>query len=460
MAGFVNFETPRTKAAVLVPIVSYRASGTTAPNGSARDGSALSSRSAEAQLDEARGLASAIDLDVIFTDVSNLNEIRPATLYGSGKVEALQKRLEENDIKLVIVDHSLTPVQQRNLERALNVKVLDRTGLILEIFGARAQTKEGRLQVDLAALRYQRGRLVRSWTHLERQRGGGGFLGGPGETQIEADRRALQTKIERLERQLEDVRRTRALHRKQRKKQDMPVVAFVGYTNAGKSTLFNRITTADVMAKDLLFATLDPTLRRIELPQGSTAIISDTVGFISNLPTDLVAAFRATLEEVTEADVIVHVRDIAHEDSEAQADDVASVLRELSIDISDAEGLSRQGRSYIELWNKIDLLPEEERDRLKTQAANVSGYEVATVSALSGEGIEQCLGLIEACLNRATEVRNVTLGADDLAHMHVYYTHGSVIDRKEDPSGSVELTVRSDRWNKIQNLIKENTLYY
>ncbi|MEM8797407.1 MAG: GTPase, partial [Pseudomonadota bacterium] len=223
-------------------------------------------------------------------------------------------------------------------------------------------------------------------------------------------------------------------------------------------TLFNRITTADVMAKDLLFATLDPTLRRIELPQGSTAIISDTVGFISNLPTDLVAAFRATLEEVTEADVIVHVRDIAHEDSEAQADDVASVLRELSIDISDAEGLSRQGRSYIELWNKIDLLPQEERDRLKTQAENVSGYEVATVSALSGEGIEHCLELIEACLNRSTEVRTVTLGADDLAHMHVYYTHGSVIDRQEDPSGSVELTVRSDRWNKIQSLIKENTV--
>ncbi|TJW34519.1 MAG: GTPase HflX, partial [Mesorhizobium sp.] len=275
------------------------------------------------------------------------NDPRPATLLGSGKVAEFAEIVKEGGAELVIVDHPLTPVQQRNLEKELNAKVLDRTGLILEIFGERARTKEGTLQVDLAHLNYQKGRLVRSWTHLERQRGGAGFLGGPGETQIESDRRALQDKIKKLKHELETVRRTRDLHRAKRKKVPFPVVAIVGYTNAGKSTLFNRLTGAGVLAEDMLFATLDPTLRRVRLPHGTPVILSDTVGFISDLPTHLIAAFRATLEEVVEADLVIHLRDISDPDTAAQAEDVERILADLGVDAGD-------GRRVIEVWNKID----------------------------------------------------------------------------------------------------------
>ncbi|MEL6751644.1 MAG: GTPase HflX, partial [Pseudomonadota bacterium] len=325
---------------VIVPVLTGRAA-------SGRAGA--TSRSEEARLEEACGLAAAIDLDVVHSACVRLSAIKPGTLLGTGKVEELKGIVAAMEAGLVIVDHPLSPVQQRNLEKEWNAKVLDRTGLILEIFGARAQTKEGRLQVELAHLNYQKGRLVRSWTHLERQRGGGGgsggFLGGPGETQIESDRRQLQERITKLERELEGVRRTRSLHRAKRQKIPHPVVALVGYTNAGKSTLFNRMTGADVMAKDMLFATLDPTLRQLFLPRGTQVILSDTVGFVSDLPTHLVAAFRATLEEVIESQLILHVRDIADPDSNAQAEDVYSILSQL--------GVAEDGRAgVVEVWNK------------------------------------------------------------------------------------------------------------
>ena len=337
-------------------------------------------RSAEARLEEAVGLAGAIDLDITHSTAVTVNEPRPATLLGSGKVEELAEIVKETDAGLIIVDHPLTPVQQRNLEKETNAKVLDRTGLILEIFGRRARTKEGTLQVDLAHLTYQKGRLVRSWTHLERQRGGSGFLGGPGETQIEADRRALQEKILRLKRELEQVRRTRDLHRAKRRKVPFPVVAIVGYTNAGKSTLFNRLTGAGVLAEDMLFATLDPTLRRLRLPHGTTVILSDTVGFISDLPTHLVAAFRATLEEVVEADLIIHLRDISDPDTAAQAEDVERILADLGVEVS-AKG------HIVEAWNKIDLLDDANRDRLLADARRDDAEPPIAVSAVTGEGI-------------------------------------------------------------------------
>src|SRR5499427_7267191 len=301
----------------------------------AAPGYSASLRSPQARLEEAVGLAAAIDLDVKASGLVPVPNPRPATLFGSGKVEELKGLVRAEEASLVIVDHPLTPVQQRNLETAWNTKVLDRTGLILEIFGQRAHTREGRLQVELAHLTYQRSRLVRSWTHLERQRGGFGFLGGPGDTQIEADRRVIEERIARIEVELDKVKRTRKLHRDSRKRAPYPIVALVGYTNAGKSTLFNRMTTASVLSADMLFATLDPTLRAVELPHGARVILSDTVGFISDLPTMLVAAFRATLEEVIEADVILHVRDVSHEDAEAQAHDVAEVLRRLDVDPND-----------------------------------------------------------------------------------------------------------------------------
>src|SRR5690606_19061357 len=297
------------------------------------------------------------DLETVHSEIVMVNDPRPATLLGSGKLEELAALVEETSAELVFVDHPLTPVQQRNLEKALDAKVLDRTGIILEIFGRRARTREGALQVELAHLNYQKGRLVRSWTHLERQRGGAGFLGGPGETQIEADRRILQDKIVKLKRELETVRRTRDLHRAKRKKVPFPVVAIVGYTNAGKSTLFNRLTGAGVLAEDMLFATLDPTLRRVRLPHGTPVILSDTVGFISDLPTHLVAAFRATLEEVVEADLVIHLRDIADPDTAAQAEDVERILGDLGVDAGDRSRV-------IEVWNKIDLLDDSNRARL------------------------------------------------------------------------------------------------
>lgn len=450
MGNLISTEREKTRCAVFVPVIrnSYRAN---AEDGEQSDSASNNKRPPQAQLEEACGLAEAIDLDVVLTDISSVATFKPATLYGGGKVDDLFHALKMNDVQVTLVDHPLTPVQQRNLERAWQTKVLDRTGIILEIFGARAQTKEGRLQVDLAALRYQRGRLVRSWTHLERQRGGAGFLGGPGETQIESDRRELQMKIERLERQLEEVRRTRSLHRKQRKRREIPIIAFVGYTNAGKSTLFNKMTKANVLAKDLLFATLDPTLRRIELPQGTVAVMSDTVGFISNLPTDLVAAFRSTLEEVTEADVIVHVRDISHEDTHVQADDVVGVLEDLGLDIKDIDGLSQAGTHYLEVWNKADLLDQNRRNEMDSLIAAREYPPVCVTSAVTGEGIDDLLVHLEACLNAGQKTQTVTLKDAAIAKMHFAYELGTVLDRQNTDEGHVILKVRSNRWSELSH---------
>jgi len=384
-------------------------------------------RDSGAKLEEAVGLARAIDLDVRLAATAPLRRVTPATLIGKGVVERIKTAVEEQAIGLVVVDDKLTPVQQRNLEKAWDTKVIDRTGLILEIFGARARTHEGRLQVELAALDYQRGRLVRSWTHLERQRGGFGFLGGPGESQIEIDRRLIGDRIVKIKRDLEGVRRTRAVNRAGRRKAHLPTVALVGYTNAGKSTLFNRLSGADVVARDLLFATLDPTMRSIKLPSGRACVVSDTVGFVSDLPTHLVAAFRATLEEVIEADLIVHVRDIAHPDSERQRADVEEVLTALG---AIEEG---GGTPMIEALNKIDSLPPEQRHILQTRAA--TGPERArqfAVSALSGEGVDQLLEAIEAFLNRQAEAREVTVPVSDGATIAWLYRHGEVRSRHDE----------------------------
>ncbi|WP_421579465.1 GTPase HflX [Shinella sp. M31] len=391
-------------------------------------------RSDEARLEEAVGLARAIDLTIVSSMLVPVSQPKPGTLLGSGKIEEIKAELDANDAGLVIVDHPLTPVQQRNLEKEWNAKVIDRTGLILEIFGRRASTKEGTLQVELAHLNYQKGRLVRSWTHLERQRGGAGFMGGPGETQIEADRRLLQDKIVKLERELEQVRRTRQLHRSKRKKVPHPIVALVGYTNAGKSTLFNRITGAGVLAEDMLFATLDPTLRRMKLPQGRTVILSDTVGFISDLPTHLVAAFRATLEEVLEADLILHVRDMSDPDSGAQASDVLRILTDLGIDEKD--GAER----ILEVWNKIDRLEPEARDALVQKAETQPN--VVAVSAISGEGVDALLAEINQRLSGVLVDRDVTVPVMQLQLLPWIYDH-SVVDAREDlEDGNVRLELR------------------
>jgi len=360
----------------------------------------LPSSTPAARLAEAAGLAAAIGLDVVDEMVVPVAKPRPDTLLSSGKLEEINARIAEAGAKVAIVDHPLSPVQQRNLERAWNAKVLDRTGLILEIFGERAQTKEGRLQVELAHLSYQKSRLVRSWTHLERQRGGRGFMGGPGERQIEADRRQIQGRIDVIRRKLDDVRRTRGLHRQGRRRSANPVVALVGYTNAGKSTLFNRLTGANVSAKNQLFATLDPTMRAVGLPDGQTAILSDTVGFIADLPTTLVAAFRATLEEVVEADVILHVRDIACEQSAAQKHDVEAVLDELGIDTDCGAG------RVIEVWNKSDLLNAEERAALANQARR-QDVEPVLISAATGEGIPALLERLAAHFDKSASTSEV-----------------------------------------------------
>jgi GTP-binding protein HflX len=388
-------------------------------------------RDPEARLAEAVGLTAAIELDVVHSEVVALSRVRPATYIGGGAVERLAGIVQAMEIEVAIVDASLSPVQQRNLEKALDCKVIDRTALILEIFGARARTHEGRLQVELAALTFQRSRLVRSWTHLERQRGGLGFVGGPGESQLEIDRRLIGERITRIRKELEDVKRTRELHRESRRKVPYPIVALVGYTNAGKSTLFNRLTESAVFAQDLLFATLDPTMRRLELPSGRTIILSDTVGFISDLPTHLVAAFRATLEEVKEADILLHVRDFSHPDTEAQRNDVIAVLRDLGLD---ERKLTEQ---TVEVLNKIDLLGLPERGEALAKGMS----RKIAVSALDGTGCQDLLGLLDEMLGVGDVTRVFELDAANGAAVAWLYQHGQVVDR-EDRDSEIHMKVR------------------
>jgi GTP-binding protein HflX len=396
-------------------------------------------RDFEARLEEAKGLARAIDLEVADAILAPIPQIRPATYLGKGKVEEIVGLVGGNAIELVVMDCALSPIQQRNLEKAWNTKVVDRTGLILEIFGRRAKTKEGSLQVELAHLNYQRSRLVRSWTHLERQRGGFGFMGGPGETQIEADRRQIGERIVRLQNELKKVQATRRLHRAGRQRVPYRVVALVGYTNAGKSTLFNRLTRADVQAADMLFATLDPTLRALTLPHGGKAMLSDTVGFISNLPTQLVAAFRATLEEVLEADIILHVRDISHEDAEAQESDVEAVLRQLGIDPA-----ADSGQRIIEVWNKIDRFTREERENLQNIAARrPAEHPCFLVSAETGEGLEALLAAIEERLAATRTTLNLSIDAADGAGISWLHRNAEILN-KELHDGRFDMTVRVD----------------
>ena len=414
----------RTRTLVLGPYLNANAQG-----------GAITLRSPEARLDEAIGLTMAIDLSIVGSLVIPLRQTRPATYLGQGKVDELAARIAEEEIGLVMVDCALSPVQQRNLEQAFKAKVIDRTGLILEIFGRRASTREGRLQVELAHLAYQKSRLVRSWTHLERQRGGFGFLGGPGETQIETDRRLIQERMTRIERDLEDVKRTRGLHRASRSKVPYPTVALVGYTNAGKSSLFNRLTAAEVLAKDMLFATLDPTTRAIALPHGLKVVLSDTVGFISDLPTQLVAAFRATLEDVISAKIILHVRDIANPDSAAQELDVRQVLSDLGIN-GETEG------RIIEVWNKADLLAPAEALRLGEVAQRRGEGAPVLVSALTGQGIAALLEGIERRFSEGRTVFSLSLEIGDGAGLAWLYSHTEILARRNNRSGKVSLRIR------------------
>jgi len=405
-----------------------------------RAASARALRDAEARLAEAVGLTAAIHLDVVEAQIAPLARPTPATLLGSGKVEEIAILAKAEEPEVIIVNAHLTPVQQRNLEQAWKSKVLDRTAVILEIFGERAQTKEGRLQVELAHLNYQRSRLVRSWTHLERQRGGFGFLGGPGETQIETDRRLIGERIAAIKKELEKVKRTRGLGRQARKKVPFPVVALVGYTNAGKSTLFNRLTESKVLAKDLLFATLDPTMRGVKLPHGTKIILSDTVGFIADLPTELVAAFRATLEEVLEADVIVHVRDAAHEETAAQKADVLKVLEELGVE---------QDRPMLEVLNKIDLLEPEQQQGLLSHNGR---RPAVAVSALTGAGIPDLLADFERAVTHGNITLTLKLDAADGGALAFAYRHAQVLERR-DRAGKISLFLRihPDDLGRFQN---------
>jgi GTP-binding protein HflX len=394
-------------------------------------------RTPEARLAEAAGLARAIDLNVVQEGQVTLTAIRPASFIGKGKVDEIAGLVKSLEASVVVMDCQVSPVQQRNLEKAWNVKVIDRTSLILEIFGRRARTREGALQVELAHLTYQKSRLVRSWTHLERQRGGYGFLGGPGETQLEADRRVIEERIARIEGELDKVKRTRALHRESRKRVPYPIVALVGYTNAGKSTLFNRMTTASVLSADMLFATLDPTLRAVNLPHGNRVIMSDTVGFISDLPTRLVAAVRATLEEVIEADVILHVRDVSHQDTTAQSRDVEKVLGELGIAASDPR--------LIEVWNKIDCLDNDGRAQLFNLAhRRPLACRPVPVSALSGEGIDHLVQAIEARLAENRQTLEIAINPADGAGLSWLYRHSEVLEKHMRDDGQLAVTVRAD----------------
>ena len=394
----------------------------------------------DARLDEAVGLARAIDLSVVASGVVPLGGIRPATFIGKGKVEEIAGLVKSDNAGIVVMDCALSPVQQRNLEKAWGAKVLDRTGLILEIFGRRARTREGALQVELAHLTYQKSRLVRSWTHLERQRGGYGFLGGPGETQIESDRRQIEERIARIETELDKVKRTRKLHRDSRRRVPYPIAAFVGYTNAGKSTLFNRMTQASVLSADMLFATLDPTLRAVDLPSGLRIILSDTVGFIADLPTMLVAAFRATLEEVVEADLILHVRDISRDDSEAQALGVEKVLAQL--------GIAPREPRLIEIWNKVDRLGREAGERVRNLAARRGAeHRPILVSALSGEGIDCLAAEIERRLATVRETLDLELDVSDGAGLSWLHRHTEVMAKQAREDGRLLVTVRADPAN-------------
>lgn len=401
-------------------------------------------RTPEARLEEAVSLCQALDLNVVQSILLNLSKLVPATYVGKGKLLELADIISVEKIEVVIFDCELTPGQQRNIEKLLEVKVIDRTGLILEIFGERAQTKEGVLQVELAHLTYQKSRLVRSWTHLERQRGGFGFLGGPGESQIESDRRMIGERISRIRRQLEEVSRTRKLHRAGRKKSQFPVVAMVGYTNAGKSTLFNYLTDADVMAEDMLFATLDPTMRELELVNGKKAILSDTVGFISALPHQLVAAFKATLEEVMEADLILHVRDISHPDTEAQKQDVMTILTSLGLE----EG---PDCPLYEVWSKIDLLGDEQRQTVENMASFKDN--VSLLSAVSGEGCDDFRQALNDILTKGSEVLKISYRHDQGAAVAWMYKHSEVIEREDTETGPI-LTTRID--TKLQDQIDRN----
>ncbi|MGI9411135.1 MAG: GTPase HflX [Hyphomicrobiaceae bacterium] len=435
------------RALVLVPVPTNARANAQRRKGNG-DGAA-STHAPEERLSEATGLAAAIDLDVVEDAIVPLPAVRPSTLFGAGKVDELGELIGELEIQLAVVDHALTPIQQRNLERAWNCKVLDRTGLILEIFGRRARTREGRLQVELAHLTFQRSRLVRSWTHLERQRGGFGFLGGPGETQIETDRRLLQERIQKIRTELAKVTRTRALHRKGRQLVPYPVIAIVGYTNAGKSSLFNRLTGSKVLAKDQVFATLDPTMRELVLESGRRVILSDTVGFISDLPTMLVAAFRATLEEVIEADLILHVRDISHPESEAQCVDVENVLRDL---LPDADGGKRNS---LEVWNKVDQLTAEERALIETKAGKTEPAPIL-LSALTGEGCDRLIAVVDEWIGRDDVEMTLSIPHTDGRLLSWLYENARVVSRDTSENGDVTARIRiaNDKVGRLEGQLK------
>ena len=412
--------------------------------------------SVEMRLEEARGLALAIGLNVIASKHYRVRKPKASTLVGGGQMEEITETVRDEEIELLVIDASLSAVQQRNIEERANVKTIDRTGLILEIFGERAATAEGRLQVELAHLDYQAGRLVRSWTHLERQRGGFGFLGGPGETQIEADRRMIRDRMAKLSRDLDEVTRTRSLHRARRQRAPWPTLALVGYTNAGKSTLFNQLTLGDVMAEDLLFATLDPTMREIQLPGIDKAILSDTVGFISDLPTQLVAAFRATLEEVTTADIIIHVRDIAHPASDAQQADVLAIMADLGIgpeddDEEDAQREERADIPVIEVWNKIDLLTDDRLEELQNLAAR--SENILLISAQKNVGLQSLRQHISDYISKDNETRNITLPIEDGAAQAWLHSKGSVeVLSETNKSVQIQASLSQQNWGKFEKL--------